>query len=680
MQKAAVLTEALPYIQDFSGSTVLVKVGGSVMENEENLVSLLSDISFMDAVGMRVVLVHGGGKAISKALKESGLVPQFVEGLRVTDEPTMEIVRHTLNNVVNADLVKKLQAFQTNARPLHGNWMFTAEKITSPDRGYVGEPVAVDTRAVREMLDAGIVPVVTPLGTGRDGHLYNVNADSAAAALAKALKVRKFAVVSDVPGARSAPGSVRPLDAPADAPPLQRRETKGGGSDRGRHAAQDRRLRGRDPRRCAQGPPCGRPDAALAVVGNIHPGRGGNGDHRMSKSEEIAEIYKQYMMPTYAPSVVLDKAKGSRVFGVDGTQYYDLTSGIGVHNIGHCHPEVVKAIQSQVEVLGHCSNLFMHEGQALLAKKLVELSGLGGKVFFCNSGAEANEAAIKLARKWGSANGGRYEIVTMRNSFHGRTLATITATGQDWCQQGYEPLPVGFAYADFNDIESVKAAVTDKTVAVMLEAVQGEGGVNPATEEFMAGVRALCDEKNLIMICDEVQCGMGRTGKWWGWQNYSVQPDLFTVAKSIADGIPMGALVSNEKFADVFTVGSHASTFGGNPVACAAALATIGVIEKYDLLGAAAKKGEMLKAALESFAEKYDQILDVRGLGLMLGMVTEGPAKDVVQAFADGGVLTCTAGEHVVRFLPTLSMKDSHLEEAVEMMGETLDELFGVAE
>ena len=200
MQKAAVLTEALPYIQDFCGSTVLVKVGGSVMENEANLASLLADIAFMDAVGMRVALVHGGGKAISKALKESGLVPQFVEGLRVTDEPTMEIVRRTLNNVVNADLVRRLQGYKTNARPLHGNWMFTAEKITAPDRGYVGEPVAVDTRAVHEMLDAGIVPVITPLGTGRDGHLYNVNADSAAAALAKALKVRKFVVVSDVPG------------------------------------------------------------------------------------------------------------------------------------------------------------------------------------------------------------------------------------------------------------------------------------------------------------------------------------------------------------------------------------------------------------------------------------------------------------------------------------------------
>ena len=200
MHKAAVLTEALPYIQDFCGSTVLVKVGGSVMESEANLVSLLADIAFMDAVGMRVVLVHGGGKAISRALRESGHEATFVDGLRVTDEPTMEIVRRTLNNVVNADLVRRLQAFKANARPLHGNWMFTAEKITTPDRGFVGEPVAVDTRAALEMLDAGIVPVVTPLGTGRDGHLYNVNADSAAAALAKALKVEKFVVVSDVPG------------------------------------------------------------------------------------------------------------------------------------------------------------------------------------------------------------------------------------------------------------------------------------------------------------------------------------------------------------------------------------------------------------------------------------------------------------------------------------------------
>ena len=396
----------------------------------------------------------------------------------------------------------------------------------------------------------------------------------------------------------------------------------------------------------------------------------------MSKSTEIAEAYQKYLMPTYKPSVVVQKAKGSRVYDAEGKQYYDFTSGIGCHNVGHCTEGVVKAIQDQAAMLTHCSNLFVNEPQVKLAKKLVEISGLGGKVFFCNSGAEANEAAIKLARKWGSANGGRYEVITMRNGFHGRTLATVAATGQDWCQAGFEPLPVGFAYADFNDLESVKAALTDKTVAIMLEAVQGEGGVTPATPEFMAGVRALCDEKNLLMICDEVQCGMGRTGMWWGWQNFGVKPDLFTCAKSIADGVPMGALVSNAKFADVFQAGNHASTFGGNALACAASLATIKIIEDEKLLAAAKSKGEMLKAALQAFAEKYDQVLDVRGLGLMLGMVVDGDPKVVVEAFRDMGVLALTAGGNVVRFLPTLSMTEARLEEAVEMMGDALDGLW----
>ncbi len=400
----------------------------------------------------------------------------------------------------------------------------------------------------------------------------------------------------------------------------------------------------------------------------------------MSKSTEIIEDYKKYLMPTYTPSLVISKAKGSRVYNPEGAQYYDFTSGIGCHNVGHCTEGVVKAIQEQAAKLGHCSNLFVNEPQVKLAKKLVEISDLGGKVFFCNSGAEANEAAIKLARKWGAANGGRYEVITMRNSFHGRTLATVAATGQDWCQAGFEPLPVGFAYADFNDLESVKAALTDKTVAILLEAVQGEGGVTPATPEFMAGVRALCDEKNLIMICDEVQCGMGRTGKWWGWQNSDVKPDLFTVAKSIADGVPMGALVSNAKFADVFQPGNHASTFGGNPLACAAALATIKIIEDEKLLDAATAKGELLKAALQAFNEKYDQVLDVRGLGLMLGMVVDGDPKAVVDAFRDFNVLALTAGGNVVRFLPTLSMTEARLEEAVEMMGEALDGLWAPEE
>ena len=374
---------------------------------------------------------------------------------------------------------------------------------------------------------------------------------------------------------------------------------------------------------------------------------------------------------------MLASGKGVTVRDVDGRSFYDFTSGIGVHNVGYANPHVVQAIQNQAAALTHSSNLFANEPETRLAEKLVDLSGLGGKVFFCNSGAEANEAAIKLARKWGSANGGRYEIVTMRQGFHGRTLATVAATAQAWCQEGYDPLPVGFAYATYNDLESVKAAVNEKTVAIMLEAVQGEGGVTPATPEFIEGIRALCDEKNLLMICDEVQSGMGRTGTWFAWQGYNVKPDLFTCAKAIADGIPMGALVSNAKLADVFTLSAHASTFGGNPVAAAAALAVIGVIESENLLARATEIGNLLKEALLGFVDKYDKLLEVRGKGLMLGLVVEGEAKPVVDALRDQGLLALTAGPNVVRFLPPLVLGESDLEDAVDMMSDALDGVFG---
>ena len=382
-------------------------------------------------------------------------------------------------------------------------------------------------------------------------------------------------------------------------------------------------------------------------------------------------------MPTYAPSLVISGGKGITVRDPDGMSYYDFTSGIGVQSVGYGNKKVVEAIQEQAAALTHCSNLFVNIPATNLAAKLVDLSGLGGKVFFCNSGAEANEAAIKLARKWGAANGGRYEIVTMRQGFHGRTLATVTATAQAWCQEGYDPLPVGFAYADFNDLASVKAAINEKTVAIMLEPVQGEGGVTPATDEFMKGVRALCDEKNLLMICDEVQSGMGRTGTWFAWQGYDVKPDLFTLAKALAGGLPMGALISNAKLADTFTKSAHASTFGGNPVAAAAALAVIDVIESEKLLANATKVGAVLKEKLQEFADQYDKLLDVRGKGLMLGLVVDGDPKELVEAFKAQGLLTLTAGQNVVRFLPPLTLSEDDLEDVMDMVSDALDCTYG---
>ncbi len=396
-----------------------------------------------------------------------------------------------------------------------------------------------------------------------------------------------------------------------------------------------------------------------------------------SKTQEILDVYKGALMPTYSPSVVLASGKGVTVRDVDGLVLYDFTAGIGVHNVGHCHPKVVQAIQDQASKLTHASNLFATEPQAQLAAKLVALSGLDGKVFFCNSGAEANEAAIKLARKWGSQNGGRYEIVTFRKGFHGRTLATVTATAQSWAQEGYDPLPVGFAYADYNDLESVKAALTDKTVAILVEAVQGEGGVTPADPEFLKGLRALCDEKDLLLICDEVQTGMGRTGTWFAWQGYDVKPDLFTLAKALGGGLPMGALVSNAKFADVLAAPSHASTFGGNPVAAAAALAVIQVIEEEGLLARATEVGTLFKEALQGFVDQYDKLLEVRGKGLMVGLVVDGDPKPVVDALKEQGVLALTAGGNVVRFLPPLVLKEEDLEEATDMISDALDSVFG---
>lgn len=395
----------------------------------------------------------------------------------------------------------------------------------------------------------------------------------------------------------------------------------------------------------------------------------------MKKNEEIAALSSEYLMNTYSRTATIVRGKGCRVWGPDNNVSLDFTAGISVHNVGHSHPKVIEAIKKQVDDLIHCSNLFYAPKQGELARKLSEL-GLGGKVFFGNSGAEANEAMIKLARLYGSKTG-RYEIICMKNSFHGRTLGTLSATGQSKIQVGYDPLLLGFEFADFNDLDSVKALVNDRTIAILVEAVQGEGGVIPATEEFLKGIRGLCDEKDLMMLCDEIQCGMGRTGKWFGFDHVGVKPDACTLSKSLADGMPLGALLASPKFSDVFTPGSHGSTFGGNPVACAASLAVLEVMEEENLVENAGKFGALFLEGLQQFVEQYDEVLAVRGKGLMIGMVMKGSASDVVNELRDGGLLACTAGEHVVRFLPPLCVTEKDLEEGLEMVADTLEIMFG---
>ncbi len=393
-------------------------------------------------------------------------------------------------------------------------------------------------------------------------------------------------------------------------------------------------------------------------------------------TNEIAELQKQYLMSTYAPGIALVEGAGAHVWDTDGNEYLDFVSGIAVTNIGHCHPKMVRAVQDQLETLVHVSNLYFNEKQPLLAKALSQRSGLpGAKCFFCNSGAEANEGLIKLARLWGSEHG-KYEVVTMRQSFHGRTLATLTATGQDKVQKGFGPLPEGFAYATFNDLQSVEDAITSKTAAVLVEALQGEGGVIPADQEFLTGLRKLCDDQGILLLCDEVQAGMGRTGKWFGFQNYGIQPDAFSLAKGLGNGFPIGAIVAGEKLANVFQPGHHASTFGGTPLACTAALSVIDVIEDEQLLQNALVMSAYFVEGLCGIALKHKQwIAQVRGLGLLLGLVLDVPALALQKKLQEKGLLTIATAGNVLRLLPPLNVTQSEIDQALQLIGEACMEL-----
>lgn len=399
----------------------------------------------------------------------------------------------------------------------------------------------------------------------------------------------------------------------------------------------------------------------------------------MNKTDEIKDAYSKFVMPTYSQELAITKGKGAKVWDSTGKVYLDFTAGIAVLNVGYSHPKLLEAMNKQSQTLMHVSNLYFNEAQGQLARKLVEISGLGGKCFFCNSGAEANEGLIKLARLWGHEKG-RNEIIAFRNSFHGRTLATIAATGQNKVKVGYDPLPAGFSHAELNNLESVKALITPKTAAILVEAIQGEGGVNVATNEFMKDLRALCNEKDILLLCDEVQCGMGRTGEWFGFEASDVEPDAFSIAKSLGSGYPIGAVVAGKKLADVFHPGAHASTFGGSPLACTAALTTIDIIEQEGLLAKARRIGELFKEGLLAFAEKYEHVKDVRGRGLMLGLVLDQPAAELAGRLRDVGLLAIATAENVIRFLPPLNITDNELEEALEMIDDCLLEWHGMAE
>ncbi|WP_257293766.1 aspartate aminotransferase family protein [Endozoicomonas sp. YOMI1] len=381
--------------------------------------------------------------------------------------------------------------------------------------------------------------------------------------------------------------------------------------------------------------------------------------------------FNEVMVPNYAPQAMVPvRGKGSRIWDQEGKEYLDFAGGIAVNALGHCHPALIDALKKQGEELWHLSNVYTNEPALELAQQLIN-STFADKVFFCNSGAEANEAAFKLARKYGYDNFGpeKHEIVSFYQSFHGRTLFTVTVGGQKKYCEGFEPVPGGVLHTTYNDLEALKTLMSDRTCAVVAEPIQGEGGVIPADPEFIKGVRELCDQHNALLVLDEVQSGMGRTGQLFAYMGLGVTPDILTSAKSLGGGFPIGAMLTTNKVAESFGFGTHGSTYGGNPLACAVALEVIKTINDPQLLGNVSNKHDLFRKHLESINSKYGIFADVRGKGLLIGAELvekyHGKGKDFLAAAADEGLMLLVAGPNVLRFAPSLIIPDEDIDEGM---------------
>jgi len=380
----------------------------------------------------------------------------------------------------------------------------------------------------------------------------------------------------------------------------------------------------------------------------------------MSTLQVNRALFDEVMVPNYAPaSIIPVKGEGARVWDQDGREYVDFAGGIAVSSLGHCHPALVSALKTQADKLWHLSNVMTNEPALRLAKKLVDAT-FADKVYFANSGAEANEAAFKLARRWALDKFGaeKDQIISFSKSFHGRTFFTVTVGGQAAYSDGFGPKPGAVLHAEFNNLSSVKALISDKTCAVVLEPIQGEGGIIPATADFITGVRELCDKHNALLVMDEVQTGVGRTGKLYAYMNYGVTPDILTTAKSLGGGFPIGAMLTTTDIASHLKVGTHGSTYGGNPLACAVAEAVLDTVMQPEVMAGVLSNEQLFRQELEAINAKYQVFSEVRGKGMLLGAVLndkyKGRAREFFLAAADHGLLALVAGADVVRFAPSL--------------------------
>ena len=690
-ERADLLVEALPYIRQFSGSVVIIKYGGNAITpeagstrgtrtaatggDEDALASFASDVVLLRSVGMLPVVVHGGGPQIGELAERLGMQPRFKDGLRVTDADTLEIARMVLVGKVNRQIVSAINVHGGLAVGLSGedaNLIRAAPHGTG--LGFVGDVEVLDTAIVTRLLADGLIPVVATIGTDATGQAYNINADTVAGALAPALEASKLVFLTDIEGLRtevSDPSSAASRLSAGEVDSL---------------IASGAITSGMVPKAKA----C--VSAVRAGVGRAHI-LDGRVPHALllelltdegigtmvtldatptPARRPVQSADRSALMATYPdPPVEFAKGRGTELWDSDGNRYLDFLCGIAVTSLGHAHPAVATAVCEQSRTLVHTSNLFANQPGPQVAATIDLLIGdgtpAGGKVFFCNSGSEANECAIKLARKW--AGGERHRIVSAIGSFHGRTLGSLAATGQTDKRLGFGEMP-GFCHVAYDDLDALDAACDPHSVAaVILEPIQGEAGVVTPSEGYLAGARKICSERGILLVIDEVQTGLGRTGRWFGFHWSGIRPDVVTLAKALGNGVPIGACWAASEVAGAFVPGSHGSTFGGQPLAASAAAATLRAMQDMDAPAQATRAGAELSEGLR----KLDGVEAVTGSGLLLGVRLGSPcaASVTAEALARGLVVNAVRPD-VIRLAPPFVVTDAQIAEALGVLAESL--------
>ncbi len=690
--KAATLIEALPWLERFHGETVVLKYGGNAMTDEGLRRSFAEDVVFLHYAGLRPVVVHGGGPQINAHLDRLGMESTFRAGLRVTTPETMDVVRMVLTGQVNREIVGLLNAHGPFAVGLSGEdaHLLTARRLQADvdgeliDIGEVGEVESVNPGAVSALLADGRIPVISSVARSSGGGVLNVNADTAAAAIAVELGAAKLVLLTDVAGlypnwsgkdaaSAAAARAVQPAD-----------RGRAGGADarpvRG-HDPEDGRLPGGRPRRRPAGarrwtagcrtPCCWRSSPTPASAPWLFRTSPRLRERSMSATELLQDRYGAVMMLTYGmPPVALARGAGCTVWDVDGNSYLDLIAGIAVSALGHAHPAFVEAVSRQAGTLAHTSNLFLHERQVELAERLIGLLETDGRVFLTNSGAEANEAALKLVRK--AQGPDRPVIVAAENSFHGRTMGALSLTGKSSIREPFQPFGVDVTFVPYGDAAALARAVGPDCAAVFLEPALGEGGVVPAPEGYLKAARDACDAAGALLVLDEIQSGIGRTGEWFAHQREGIVPDVLTLAKGLGGGMPIGACIGIGRCGSVLAKGDHGSTFGGNPVACAAALAVLDTIERDGLLASVTSVGTHLAAGIEGI--KHPLVSAVRGTGLWLAIALTGVAATAVAATAQRhGFLVNAVQPDAVRLAPPLILSAAEADSFIAALPAILD-------